>query len=163
MLGTPAALAFAGALLLLCPAFCETPPESAPASGISGDAAPRQDTLVGEVVDIQCHARSERNAGSGSVAGSDASAPASGDPTGWNECGVSAVKRGAPVGIRLRDGAILLAAMHDRNPAGRALARFIGMEVRLTGYRMSEGGIDLLEITRILGRDELRASREEEP
>jgi hypothetical protein len=67
------------------------------------------------------------------------------------------------VGIRLRDGGILLATMHDRNPAGRALARFIGMEVRLAGYRQSEGGIDLLEITRILGRDELRASREEEP
>jgi hypothetical protein len=168
MSGTPVSLAFAGVLLLLCPAFCETPPAPGAAPERAGRAVPLPDTLVGEVVDIQCFARSEKDAGAGreggaAVSGGEAGASASGEPGGWNECGVSAVKRGAPVGIRLRDGVILLAAMRDRNPAGRALARFIGMEVRLAGYRLSEGGIDLLEITRILGRDELRASREEEP
>lgn len=170
MSGTPASLAFVAALLLLLlrPACGDTPAEAGPvsSSAAAGHSAAGQDTLVGEVVDIQCFARAEQAAGVASPeagAGSGASASSSGVPAGWNECGVSAVKRGAPVGVRLRDGSILLAAMHDRNPAGRALARFLGMEVRLVGHRLSQGGIDLLEITRILGRDELRASREEGP
>jgi hypothetical protein len=119
----------------------------------------RLDTVVGEVVDIQCFSRAERTRerGRDSLQGVE---PARDAATGWNECGVSAVRRGAPVGIRLREGGgILVAAMHDRNPAGRALAPFLGRDVTVTGYRVTGGGVPLLEITRIFGDGEIRTSR----
>lgn len=131
-----------------------TPPAPAPATGVVQETD-KPDTLVGEVVDIQCLARNERLKATGA-----APATTGGKEKGWGQCGTDAVRRGAPVGIRLKDGnQLYVVAMYDRKPAGRTLAQYVGKEVTVAGYKRTEAGLPLLEITKVLRSGDLRTSQ----
>lgn len=135
------------------PAAGPTAPAPAAATGAAQETA-RLDTLVGEVLDIQCMARNERLKGQ-SPQGASAD-------KGWGQCGTDAVRRGAPVGLRLKDGnQVLVAAMYDRKPAGRTLAQYVGKEVTVAGYRRPEAGVPLLEITEVIRSGDARTSQAE--
>jgi hypothetical protein len=131
-------------------------------------AAMKMDTLTGEVVDIQCVMRDgQAKAADTAKAASPVAATAAGTSApegaaiaakpneakdkGWNSCGTEAVRRGAPVGIRSKDSKqIVLVAMDNRQPPGRAFGKQIGKTVSVVGRRYNQGGLDVFEVAKVM-------------
>lgn len=139
------------------------------------------DTLTGEVVDIQCEARraakepDSAKAGAASAAAAGTAAPEGAavasnpkvtpkvedkDGRGWNECGTQAVRKGAPVGLRSKDGRISLLVMDNRQPAGHELGKQLGKTVTVAGRKLSEGGLEVFEVSTQVSGEERRAGKD---
>lgn len=105
---------------------------SAPASEPATSAAPQEQVLTGEVVDVFCYLSHGKD----------------GLGKGHASCAKKCIQSGLPVAIKVGDQ-LYLAAMASHDPANKTLVDFAGEQVTVHGQVMEKDGQHLVSITRV--------------
>lgn len=98
----------------------------------AAEAAPHEQALTGEVVDVFCYLSHGKEGLGASHAG----------------CAKKCIQSGLPVAIKVGDQ-LYLAAMDSHDPANAKLAAFAGQQVTVHGKVLEKDGQHLISITRV--------------
>lgn len=105
---------------------------SAPASEPATSAAPQEQVLTGEVVDVFCYLSHGKD----------------GLGKGHASCAKKCIQSGLPVAIKVGDQ-LYLAAMASHDPANKTLVDFAGEQVTVHGQVMEKDGQRLISISSV--------------
>jgi len=100
--------------------------------GTTGDNAPKEVTLTGEVLDLYCFMNH----------------PADGQGPDHAKCAQNCINKGLPIGF-MSDGVVYVIIGKEHNSAADMVAQYAGMQSKVTGKLIEHDGIKAIEIEKI--------------